>query len=141
MTLRRSFAILSFCAFLISTASGQQVSSWSGSSHLSASQLFMLDSLASDSIPGELAVPNVFTPNGDGINDYFEVSTDGIRVYEFSIFTRTGTRVFYSQSPRIFWDGKSDNGQELKEGVYYFVIEETGDEAPFEQAGFMHLYR
>jgi gliding motility-associated-like protein len=88
-----------------------------------------------------LDVPNVFTPNGDDINDYFEVTTDGITAYEFSIFTRTGTRIYHSLSRRIFWDGKSIGGQELPKGIYYYVIEEVGAADPVKYSGFMHLFR
>jgi gliding motility-associated-like protein len=101
----------------------------------------MLDSLAVDSISGELKVPNVFSPNDDEINDYFEVETDGTTVYEFSVFTRTGTRIYHSLSPRIFWDGRSNAGKEMREGIYYYVIEEDGGSDPFEKAGFIHLFR
>ena len=97
--------------------------------------------MAVDSAGSELNIPNVFTPNGDGKNDYFEVSTDGTTVYEFSVFTRTGTRIYHSLSPRIFWDGNSLDGAELKDGIYYYVIEEEGGSNPFETAGFMYLFR
>jgi len=83
----------------------------------------------------------VFSPNGDQINDYFEVDTDGTTIYEFSIFTRAGTRIYHSLSPRIFWDGNSLDGKELKEGIYYYVIEEEGGTSPFDKAGFMYLFR
>jgi gliding motility-associated-like protein len=101
----------------------------------------MLEAMATDTAGSKLEVPNVFTPNGDQINDYFEVTTDGTTVYEFSVFTRNGTRIYYSHSPRILWDGKSLDGKELKEGVYYYVIEEEGGREPFTKAGFMHLFR
>ncbi|MGW8316108.1 MAG: T9SS type B sorting domain-containing protein, partial [Bacteroidales bacterium] len=92
-------------------------------------------------VGGELGIPNVFTPNGDQINDYFEVTTDGVTVYELTFFTRTGTRIYHSRSPRIFWDGRSLEGKELPEGIYYYVIEEVGALEPFEKAGFIHLFR
>lgn len=101
----------------------------------------MLDSLGADSISGALVIPNVFSPNGDEINDYFEVSTDGSTVYELSIFTRTGTRVFFSSSPRIFWDGRSNVGENLKQGVYYYVIEEKDGGDSTQEVGFIHLFR
>ena len=141
MTLPRSIVIACLSFLLFRMGYGQEQDHLTGSMQLTAEQMVVLDSLAADSTGSELAVPNVFTPNGDGINDYFEVTTDGTRVYEFSIFTRTGTRVYHSLSPRIFWDGKSNSGHDLKEGVYYYVIEETDDPDPFEKAGFMHLYR
>lgn len=96
--------------------------------------------LAGDST--ELDVPNVFTPNGDNINDYFIVDTDGTTIYEFSIFTRTGTRIYFSKSPQISWDGKSIGGKELPEGIYYYVIERAeGGDTPVENAGFIFLFR
>jgi gliding motility-associated-like protein len=108
---------------------------------LSESQLHRIEALAADSAGSELNIPNVFTPNGDGTNDHFEVTTDGTTVYEFSVFTRTGTRIYHSRSPRIFWDGNSLDGSELKDGIYYYVIEEEGGISPFEAAGFMYLFR
>jgi gliding motility-associated-like protein len=141
MTLFRSIAIIYFCFLLLPRVSGQQQLPSPGSLQLTQDELQMLASMAADTAGGKLNIPNVFTPNGDGINDYFEVETDGVTVYEFSIFTRTGTRIFYSISPRIYWDGKSDAGLELKEGVYYYVVDETGDSHPFKKAGFIHLFR
>ena len=101
----------------------------------------VLQRASADTTGGELVVPNVFTPNGDQVNDYFEVTTDGVTVYELTFFTRTGTRIYHSRSPRIFWDGRSLEGKELPEGIYYYVIEEVGASEPFEKAGFIHLFR
>jgi gliding motility-associated-like protein len=141
MTLSRTFAIATLCFLLFPWVYGQQQLPSPGTMQLSSRQLFVIDSLAADSLRGDLAIPNVFTPNGDGINDFFEVETDGVTVYEFSIFTRTGTRIYYSHSPRIFWDGKSNGGLDLKEGIYYYVIEATEETESIERAGFMHLFR
>jgi len=121
--------------------SGQQNVASGDTLLLSVDQLLDIELLAADSVDSELAVPNVFTPNGDGINDFFEVKTDGTTVYEFTVFTRSGNRIYHSLSPRIFWEGKSIGGKELPEGIYYFVIEEVGGSSPVEKAGFMHLFR
>jgi gliding motility-associated-like protein len=141
MTITRSIAIICLSILLFPRLAGQQVDSSSDTVTLSDPQSLIIESVLYDSITGELEVPNVFTPNGDQVNDYFEVSTDGTTVYEFSVFTRTGTRIYHSLSPRIFWDGNSLDGIQLKEGVYYYVIEEEGGSDPFEKAGFMHLFR
>jgi len=114
---------------------------FTGPVSLSPDQLSVLESMVADSTDGELNVPNVFTPNGDQVNDYFEVETDGSTVYEFSVFTRTGMRIYYSLSPRIFWDGRTGDGVEQPEGVYYYVIEDRSDGDRYEAAGFMHLFR
>ena len=141
MTISRSIAIICLCFLLLPRLAGQQEDSSGDILQLSDSQILELEAMVPDSAGDVLNIPNVFTPNGDGNNDYIEVETDGITVYEFSVFTRTGTRIYHSQSPRIFWDGNSLDGKELKEGVYYYVIEEKGGTSPFDKAGFMYLFR
>ena len=141
MTIKRSIAFIYFCCLLVPVIFGQDRDQSADTISLSAKQLQMIESLAPDSVDSELDVPNVFTPNGDEVNDYFEVTTDGTTVYDFTIFNRTGTRIYHSFSPSIFWDGKSIGGKDLPEGIYYYVIEEEGGSEPFKSAGFMHLYR
>jgi len=70
----------------------------------------------------ELIVPNAFTPNGDGINDYWDIK--GLIAYTnatVDIFNRYGTKLFHSVGYPNPWDGKY-NGQELPMGTYYYVI-------------------
>ena len=141
MTFTRSIAIICLCCLLLPHLAGQEQDSSGDVSQLSESQLLRAETVAADSVGDVLEIPNVFTPNGDQLNDYFEVTTDGTNVYEFSVFTRTGTRIYHSLSPRIFWDGNSLDGKELKDGIYYYVIEEQGGTSPFETAGFMYLFR
>ena len=141
MTIKRFIAFICLCCLLIPALLGQNQDQLTDTTHLSTEQLQMFESLAADSVGSELNVPNVFTPNGDDVNDYFEVSTDGTTAYEFTVFTRTGTRIYHSLSTMIFWDGRSIGGKELPEGIYYYVIEEEGGSDPFKNAGFMHLYR
>lgn len=141
MTKARSIAIICVFSMLLPHLAGQAQDSSGSNIQLTEDQLFRLEAMAIDSVGDELDIPNVFTPNGDQVNDYFEVSTDGTNVYEFSVFTRTGTRIFHSLSPRIIWDGNSLDGKELKDGIYYYVIEEQGGSIPFETAGFMYLFR
>jgi len=65
-----------------------------------------------------LNIANTFTPNGDGINDYWAIN--GIANYpaaEVQVFTRNGQRVFYSKGYPTPFDGKK-----LPEGVYYYII-------------------
>ena len=141
MTITRSIAIICLCSLLLPRLAGQEQNPSEDVVQLSESQLLRIESIAIDSVGDVLEIPNVFSPNGDQVNDYFEVTTDGVNVYEFTVFTRAGTRIYHSLSPRIFWDGNSLDGKELKEGIYYYVIEEQGGTSPFETAGFMYLYR
>lgn len=141
MTLRRSLALICFTCLLLTRLSGQQSEASVDTIAMTANQLQLIENIDADTIDSELSIPNVFSPNGDGQNDYIEVETDGIRVYEFTVFTRSGSRIYHSLSPRIFWDGRSIGGKTLSEGIYYYVIEEVGDSEPFEKAGFIHLFR
>lgn len=141
MILSRIVAVIGFSLFLIPHLAGQQEAIIPPGSPVPESQVIALETMSPDSAGAILQIPNVFSPNGDQVNDYFEVSTDGVTVYEFSVFTRSGTRIYHSLSPRIFWDGKSVEGKELKEGTYYYIIEEEGGSNPFETAGFMYLFR
>ena len=86
-------------------------------------------------------IPNFFTPNEDGVNDYFEVETPVGKTYEFTVFTRTGTRVHVSDSPRVFWDGRTPGGQEVPEGIYYYVIRLSENRNQKGLCGFIYLYR
>jgi gliding motility-associated-like protein len=69
-----------------------------------------------------VAIVNTFTPNGDGVNDTWEIKN--IHDYPNStveILNRNGSRVFYSINYPIAWDGKY-NGGDLPAGTYYYVI-------------------
>ena len=141
MTIMRSIFSMFFSFLLFAVLTGQQSESPIDTTALSAEQIRLFETMAADTSDTELSIPNVFSPNGDGQNDYIDVLTNGVTVYEFTVFTRSGSRIYHSLSPRIFWDGNSIGGQELSEGVYYYVIEEQGDEEPYEKAGFIHLFR
>jgi len=71
-------------------------------------------------------VPNAFTPNGDGSNDYFlprQFLTKGLISFKMDIFNRWGTLIFSTQNVNgIGWDGKL-NGVPQPEGVYIFKID------------------
>lgn len=76
----------------------------------------------------QLSPPNVFTPNFDGINDLFEVNK-GNRLYNCTqvyIYNRWGQLMFASQGPNHAWDGRTFAGEEVSEGVYFYVVEVNG---------------
>ena len=72
-----------------------------------------------------LAVPNFFTPNGDGINDEFRVAYTSIKTYKCVVFNRWGNVVFSTDNPNEGWDGNV-HGRPAAEGTYYYVITATG---------------
>ena len=74
--------------------------------------LHVSDSLgctASDSVQinmeGILYVPNTFTPNGDGVNDVFEIQGENINEFQLWIFNRWGEEVYYTNVMTDYWDG------------------------------------
>lgn len=71
----------------------------------------------------QFMIPNVFTPNGDGINDQFSLINCGVSSEDFqlSIFNRFGVEVFQTKAIGIEWDGRIQ-GKEASPGVYYYVI-------------------
>lgn len=91
----------------------------------------------------ELQVQNVFTPNNDGINDLFEINSQGSIPLSIHIFTRTGTLVYKGEGSMITWDGKTTWGLEVMEGVYYYVLDalENDPNGRFHKTGFIYLYR
>jgi gliding motility-associated-like protein len=70
---------------------------------------------------GNLFIPTAFTPNGDGLNDVFEVFGVEVVEYEISIYGRGGQQCFYSTDIHASWDGFFKN-QPAPEGNYAYVI-------------------
>lgn len=84
-----------------------------------------------------LVVPNVFTPNGDGMNDQFVVIHEALVTYEMVIFNRWGKEVFRSSNPSDSWDG-GDNS----DGTYYWMVTATGqDDQVYNLSGNVTLIR
>jgi gliding motility-associated-like protein len=73
-------------------------------------------------------VPNAFTPNGNGVNDYFTAKGVGILTYEMWIFDRWGMQIFHTTSMTPGWDGKVQNGASgeiAEEDTYVWLIQVT----------------
>lgn len=80
---------------------------------------YYIDGLELKEVEPEVIIPNVITPNGDGINDVFELSFPYSKV---SILNRWG-KLVWSNTGMQFWDGKTGDGNDVSEGVYFYVIE------------------
>ncbi len=88
-----------------------------------------------------LIVPNVFTPNGDGFNDYFEIRNSGITQYHLQIYNRWGVMIFESFNPSVLWDGKTLSGEMASDGTYYFLLNAKSDLKDYGQHGSVTLIR
>jgi len=74
-------------------------------------------------IEPSLQTYNVFTPNGDGINDFFRIPYDGHEQYEFIVYDRWGNRLYTTNNPKDKgWNGLMPNGKEATDGVYFYHL-------------------
>ena len=67
-------------------------------------------------------LPNIFTPNDDGDNDYWYVKNSGMEKFRIEIYNRWGLKIYESESAQIKWDGRTNAGVELNDGTYYFIL-------------------
>ena len=66
-------------------------------------------------------IPNVFSPNADGMNDMFLFTGMEVAEYDLLIFDRWGRQVYESHDIEQSWDGNV-GGKQASEGVYYFTL-------------------
>ena len=85
---------------------------------------------------------NIFTPNGDGINDNFYFEHFGMQKLSAVIFNRWGEKVYEFNNLYDVWDGYSLNGQEVPDGVYFYILESIGEDgSPYSRKGSVTLIR
>jgi gliding motility-associated-like protein len=94
----------------------------------------------------DLSIPNIFTPNGDGENDYFTIK--GIQAWRnvsVTILNRWGNVVFKDENFQVnnFWDGTSNN-KPVSDGVYFYKIDFTGSlsgHGDLKETGYLKIIR
>jgi len=82
-------------------------------------------------VPSQLDIPNVFSPNGDGINDFFVFKHQSLEKCRVHIMDRNGKVVYKRKIDDIYswdgWDGNMHNSnRRAPEGQYYYVVEALG---------------
>ena len=88
-------------------------------------------------------IPNVFTPNGDDINDRLVAKTSGlVEKVDFKVFNRNGLLLFHTSDPKLNWDG-TYKGKIVSPGVYFYECDVwerkiTGI-VTFHLSGFVHV--
>jgi len=85
----------------------------------------------------DLLIPNIITPNNDGLNDWFEIKNlpNGAIV---NIYNRWGALLFESNNNNVFWDGRTKGGTLVPGGVYYYIVKIPGSES---KKGFVEVIR
>jgi len=92
-------------------------------------------------------LPNVFTPNGDNINDYFRPLEPYyfVEKIDIQIYNRWGQLMYQTNDPDILWNGTNyRNGKVVSDGVYYYICDVyerriTGEEVRH-LTGFIHVF-
>ena len=100
--------------------------------------------------PSSLDIPNVFTPDGNGVNDFFYVESKSLRYISVQVFSKSGQRVYLFEGKEDVlkewqgWDGYI-GGSRASPGIYFYIIRAIGwDNVLYEgeeHRGFLYLYR
>ncbi len=118
--------------------------------HTCVDTVYIEDYIVIDS--SYIKAPNVFTPNGDGVNDEFVVKFFSMETVQITLFNRWGRKIHYFESQNVrgfegtweetVWDGKLMGGRYASPGVYYYNIVGEGRDGTRRRAhGFFHLFR
>jgi gliding motility-associated-like protein len=78
-------------------------------------------------VTNEFHLPNVFTPNGDGVNEVFEMQNDVFESFEIVIMNRWGNVVHRrtDATGTYLWDGLTQSGERVADGVYFYRLTGT----------------
>jgi gliding motility-associated-like protein len=81
-----------------------------------------------------IVIPNTFTPNGDGVNDLWNIAAlQGYPNCSLTIFTRYGSVIYKSTGYVKAWDGNF-NGSALPVGTYYYILDIKNGKKPLSGA-------
>ncbi|MEO5642873.1 MAG: gliding motility-associated C-terminal domain-containing protein [Bacteroidia bacterium] len=88
------------------------------------------------------SVPNVFTPDNDGVNDGFVITNLGMRTLHCDIYNRWGELMYQWDGTTGYWNGQTKNGNDAVDGVYYYTayMSDFRDKT-YEINGFVQLIR
>lgn len=91
-----------------------------------------------------IELPNIFTPNNDGINDYFHPTLfSEIETFEITIINRWGNTIYSSKNSEFGWNGTTSSGEKVSEGIYFYTCRyiENCSGKEMEQKGYLELIR
>lgn len=88
-----------------------------------------------------LVVPNVFSPNGDGLNDLFQVKHNAVKTFYARVFNRWGKLLFEWDDVSKGWNGATGDN-DMTDGTYFYMITGTDiKDVAFEKKGVVTLIR
>ncbi len=101
-------------------------------------------SARSQTMQDSIKVPNVFTPNMDGVNDVFKpiVSFENkTQSYSMEIYDRFGVNIYASDKINQWWDGRTTSGMPCSDGTYFYILQLNVNASKMEYKGFVQLFR
>jgi gliding motility-associated-like protein len=86
-------------------------------------------------------IPNVFTPNNDGLNDLFRFTVPVNQCFHAKIYNRWGKLLYEWDDAAGGWDGTNqDNGKKVSDGVYYYILRYCNSDMAYRYAhGFLEV--
>jgi gliding motility-associated-like protein len=93
-------------------------------------------------VNGDFQLPNVITTDNDGINDVFSYQYDIFKSFDIVIVNRWGNTIIQkiNETGTIFWDGKTNKGETVSDGVYFYLFEGTlFNGTKLKKDGFIHV--
>lgn len=130
----RSIILISFLATLLLSCSKEESLSFDESIRYASD--YKIDPVSRDTIY-QIFLPNAFTPNSDGINDYYLILGEGIMPDNFSmqVFERNGNLIFKSDDKYQGWDGRMFGYSTIRPQDMYNVLVNAQD-----STGEIHRY-
>lgn len=80
--------------------------------------------MVSENCPQTFYLPSAFTPNNDGVNDYWQAQFNEIPQIELVIYNRWGQKVYETNSPTFKWNGEFQN-KAVNNGMYFYIVKVT----------------
>jgi gliding motility-associated-like protein len=84
---------------------------------------YYIDRISLVELPCNNAIPNIYTPNNDGINDIFKIKICDTTNFNLTIYNRWGIKIFETTNHNQGWDGRTTSGEECMDGNYFYVLE------------------
>lgn len=102
-----------------------------------------MDFTAVNFVDCQVNIPNIITPNGDGINDTWRIELAQPQFYQATVYNRSGRKVYESNDANQNWDGtNSISGEPCPEGAYFFVVQVSDFEGKIvEEQGSLSIMR
>jgi gliding motility-associated-like protein len=98
---------------------------------------YYVDGVSLIELPCKQNIPNIFTPNNDGVNDEFRVELCNNTGFNLTIYNRWGVVVYETNNDAEIWNGIDKQGKACVEGTYYFVATTSTNK----EKGFIQLVR